>query len=426
MDYTAAKCSCCGANLQVDGMPKSTVCPFCGTPFISDQVNPATPSSYTDTDNEKHVVMKSSDFRIRSGELEEYCGASTKAVIPINVKSIGHSAFSNCTGLKTVVIPNSVETIGYSSFYGCSSLESITIPNSVKIICPNAFDSCTGLTEIIIPEGITDIGDNAFCQCSSLSSIVLPKSIRHIGSHAFLNCESLASIVIPSGVTELEFGTFCGCKSLTNVDLPDDLKIIGANSFSDCGTLKSLVIPNGVVEIGPGAFRNCKNLSNIFIHSGLMRIGRSAFEDCSSLTSITLPASLTSIDYYAFQGCIKLDTVNKPDSVRDDDFNGTPWFSRKVEESKKNQSGGCYIATAVYRSYDCPQVWTLRRFRDLKLAATRCGRAFIAVYYAVSPKIVCWFGSTRCFQRICRMLLDHFVCKLQKDGYESTPYLDPP
>ena len=33
-------------------------------------------------------------------------------------------------------------------------------------------------------------------------------------------------------------------------------------------------------------------------------------------------------------------------------------------------SGGCYVATAVYGSYDCPEVWTLRRYRDYTLAAT--------------------------------------------------------
>ena len=35
------------------------------------------------------------------------------------------------------------------------------------------------------------------------------------------------------------------------------------------------------------------------------------------------------------------------------------------EESIDNPSNGaCYVATAVYGSYDCPEVWTLRRFRD--------------------------------------------------------------
>ena len=40
-------------------------------------------------------------------------------------------------------------------------------------------------------------------------------------------------------------------------------------------------------------------------------------------------------------------------------------------------SDGCYIATAVYGSYDCPEVWTLRRFRDEVLRESVLGRLFI-------------------------------------------------
>lgn len=39
-----------------------------------------------------------------------------------------------------------------------------------------------------------------------------------------------------------------------------------------------------------------------------------------------------------------------------------------------SDSQGCYVATCVYGSYDCPQVWTLRRFRDNTLAETMLGR----------------------------------------------------
>ena len=42
-----------------------------------------------------------------------------------------------------------------------------------------------------------------------------------------------------------------------------------------------------------------------------------------------------------------------------------------------SSSGGCYIATCAYGSYDCPEVWTLRRFRDNTLAKNIFGRAFI-------------------------------------------------
>ncbi len=87
-------------------------------------------------------------------------------------------------------------------------------------------------------------------------------------------------------------------------------------------------------------------------------------------------------------------------------------------------TGGCYIATAVYGSYDCPQVWTLRRYRDFTLAKTRHGRNFIRTYYAISPTIVKLFGNTEWFKRIWRGKLDYIVKKLQGKGYESTPYND--
>ncbi len=86
--------------------------------------------------------------------------------------------------------------------------------------------------------------------------------------------------------------------------------------------------------------------------------------------------------------------------------------------------GGCYVATCVYGSYDCPEVWTLRRYRDFKLYKTLHGRIFIKVYYAISPTVVRLFGKTKWFNKIFKKKLDKMVCKLKYDGYESTPYND--
>lgn len=92
--------------------------------------------------------------------------------------------------------------------------------------------------------------------------------------------------------------------------------------------------------------------------------------------------------------------------------------------SSSSSSGGCYVATAVYHSYDCPQVWILRRFRDDTLAASWYGRAFVRLYYAISPTLVRWFGKTEWFQKLWRGPLDRMVAKLQAKGVKSTPYED--
>lgn len=88
------------------------------------------------------------------------------------------------------------------------------------------------------------------------------------------------------------------------------------------------------------------------------------------------------------------------------------------------QKGGCYIASCVYGSYDCPQVWTLRRFRDETLAATLWGRAFVRAYYAISPSIVRIFGNTHWFKRVWKKRLDKLVSNLKSKGVKDTPYRD--
>ena len=105
----------------------------------------------------------------------------------------------------------------------------------------------------------------------------------------------------------------------------------------------------------------------------------------------------------------------------------------KIGESQKGVLGdtyhhkdnqGCYVATCVYGSYDCPQVWTLRRFRDNTLAKNIFGRAFIHTYYAISPTIVKCFGETKWFKKMWRGVLDNMVQNLRDQGVEDTPYED--
>lgn len=102
---------------------------------------------------------------------------------------------------------------------------------------------------------------------------------------------------------------------------------------------------------------------------------------------------------------------------------------RRYDESytppKEDKPGdGCYVATCAYGSYDCPEVWTLRRFRDFALAKTVPGRAFIRAYYALSPKLVDRFGKYDWFKAACLKPLNAFVAWLNGRGFDSSPYED--
>ena len=96
--------------------------------------------------------------------------------------------------------------------------------------------------------------------------------------------------------------------------------------------------------------------------------------------------------------------------------------SYKIE--KTPSKGACFIATAVYGSYDCPQVWVLRRFRDEVLMPMMCGKVFVKTYYALSPKLLRLVGDTKLFQNICVRILDKFVYYLKGRGFSDKPYKD--
>lgn len=93
-------------------------------------------------------------------------------------------------------------------------------------------------------------------------------------------------------------------------------------------------------------------------------------------------------------------------------------------QPQQKKEKGCYIATCVYGSYDCPSVWTLRRFRDEYLDESVFGRLFIRCYYATSPFLVKKFGNTKLFHCFWKKRLDKLVKYLNEIGFDNTRYED--
>ena len=85
--------------------------------------------------------------------------------------------------------------------------------------------------------------------------------------------------------------------------------------------------------------------------------------------------------------------------------------SRQKKPAKKE---GCYIATAVYGSYDAPEVITLRRFRDETLRNTAFGRWFIRTYYRLSPPVAEKLKDAKHINALVRSVLDKWVEKLNR------------
>lgn len=150
-------------------------------------------------------------------------------------------------------------------------------------------------------------------------------------------------------------------------------------------------------------------------HLGLTPTFSSAIAEIRKCDILTRTNQITSYYYSAADH----ELINKlAEKVKEID----PSYEAPIINPPK--SGGCYVATAVYGSYDCPEVWTLRRFRDYTLAETWYGRAFIHTYYAISPTLVKWFGKTEWFKNMWKPTLDKMVKKLNEKGVEDTKYND--
>lgn len=192
-----------------------------------------------------------------------------------------------------------------------------------------------------------------------------------------------------------------------NNDLYQRIRPTAVNTVANC-VVAFAPIEKKLEEI----IKNCDKIDKVKCKESLLylrrtryRIADMQFEPAAGVKEYLIKAEL--IHEYA-------EKINELDQN----------FTIPTVEEKTNSSGGCYVATCVYGSYDCPQVWTLRRFRDNTLAETWYGRAFIHVYYAVSPTLVKWFGHTSWFKKLWKGKLDHMVANLNADGVEDTPYND--
>ena len=256
MGLVVAKCTNCGANLEVDPKLDAAICPFCNSAYIVEKAI----NNYNIGNINANVVNIygcniTNDFVIRAGILESYNGASSDIIVPDNVIKISQKAFSGLPGIRTIALSKSISEIPDAAFEGCADLEEVIICSGVKTIGQRAFSGCSKLKEIILPDSVEDIGDKCFADCALLASVKLPAGLKNIGNYMFVRCSSLKDICIPDTVLTIGNSAFSNCSKLQSVTIPKGLKSIDSYAFENCYALRknSLNIPNTCYKIGKNA-----------------------------------------------------------------------------------------------------------------------------------------------------------------------------
>ena len=316
MSLVAAKCTQCGANIEVDNKNDAAICPCCNTAFIVEKAI----NNYVTQNITVNIGTAKKDFSIVAGELKKYRGESPTVIIPDNVSIIGAEAFSQmnitsvvipasvvridnnafeyCEMLTTVTLNSGLKEIGEEAFCRCSMLTEINIPASVTKIEKSAFIGCFNLKSVDIGAGVSEIADKAFSGCRSIAEIKIPGNVKKIGSAAFEYCTSLQKLTLCEGVETIENNAFSKSE-ITEITIPKSLKS-AVNAFAGCDNLEKARFADGIKSACPCVFKHCTNLYEIIFPSTIEEIGEEAFSSCPSLGEITLPETIKKIDRYAF------------------------------------------------------------------------------------------------------------------------------
>lgn len=363
MKLVSAKCPICGGTLQVDSEKDAAICEFCKSPFIVEKA----------IQNYNTTIVNNNTFNGATINVVNQ-GEDAKKLLDVAISANSAGDHNKAVQLCDRVLIN--EPNNYTALF-IKSLSS----------------SFNSVDELMIK---LRYGVQAINYCNN------PSDLSDMKNHLAEYAKQLLEESLPF------FGELF-CDKRTVNDIFDILSKLGINGFYrtvkiaayesmlfvfDHTTRQHIVKGENIIYLTTTKQHDISvnYLLSVGPHSYNIQPGKS--------------------DLYMTYRDGKIAFVNKN---QEEDF---------LIKANKHKESACYVATCVYGSYDCPQVWALRRYRDFYLDQRWWGRLFIKTYYSISPKITKLFGKTKLFQIINKYILDKKVKKLLKKGYEDTPYND--
>lgn len=264
--------------------------------------------------------------QIKDNEFQN-CSFTTFGM-PVNVVTIGKSAFFNCTNLTYIDLPDTLTTIQSEAFRNCKSLDGVVFPEGIQKIGNNAFAVCESLTSIKIPDGINatignsgddsavGLGGGVFDGCTGLKQVELGAGMTAIPAAFLAHTSSLRFITIPSKIITIMDSAFSG-SGIFSIDLSANTGIttIATSVFDGCVYLSSVKLPKNIETIEEGAFNSCVNLKDFSFITQLTKlksIGNTAFSYCG-FSEVTIPGTVETVGAYAFYHCESLNSATIED-----------------------------------------------------------------------------------------------------------------
>lgn len=342
----------------------SNLAEWCQTKLDSAYSNPSTYAKSIKI-NGNHLTELTIPNKIKTVPDYAFYGANiTSLNIPVTIKEIGVSAFSNCSSLSVVNFNDNLKIINNSAFYGCTALTKIILPEELDIIGDSAFSGCSKLASVTVGSKITKIGESAFYKCAALKSFTAPKTVESIGKNAFYSASSLENVSLNSKIKEIAYGTFRNCTNLKSISDLENVETIDAYAFERCSSLELVDEMPLLKNLNEYAFSYCTSLKEFAMPEGLLIIDGYAFSN-SGLESLVLPDSVEIIGALAFDNTPYFDNLEATTT-------GIAYNEKHVLYANKNLSGAVTVRngtkTIAYQSFaNCTSITNISLPSSLKV-----------------------------------------------------------
>lgn len=156
-----------------------------------------------------------------------------------------------------------------------------------------------------------------------------------------------------------------------------------------------------------------REVDGISAYEGPTTLGKTAYSTKTAYSS-SKPVTTTAAESTSVSKVTSAPKTTSQRSMSSSYSRPSTSYQPKHKPQPQPRNEGCYIATMAYGDYNHPQVIELRKFRDEYLLQSSCGRAFVKLYYWISPKMVALFKGHNSINSAIRKFLDVFIAYINR------------